>query len=87
MRTGTEYQKGSGYSRHVSRNRRETGHSRPRLAKAARHGAPRHAGHATSSLSASRKTFVCLSTSSASVCGHIKAMLWKGVSRMPRFMA
>jgi len=40
MRTGTEYQKGSGAPRHALRNRRETGHSRPRLAKAARHGAP-----------------------------------------------
>jgi hypothetical protein len=41
----------------------------------------------TSSSTASRNAFVWLSTSSLSVCGHISAILWKGVSRIPRFMA
>ena len=43
--------------------------------------------YAASSFTASRNTFVCRSTSSFSVCGDISAMLWKGVNRIPRFIA
>jgi len=43
--------------------------------------------HPASSFTASRKTRVCWSTSSFSVAGDINAMLWKGVSKIPRFMA
>ena len=32
----------------------------------------------------SRKTSVWRATSAAGVCGHISAMLWNGVMRMPR---
>jgi len=45
------------------------------------------ANYATSSFTPSRKTRVCWSMSEASVCGDINAILWNGVSRMPRFMA
>ena len=42
---------------------------------------PAHPSSATSS----PKTSVCRSTSASVVAGHISAMLWNGVSRMPRF--
>ena len=35
------------------------------------------ASQLANSRTASRNTLVCLSTSSASVCGHISAILWK----------
>ena len=40
-----------------------------------------------SSSTASRKTSVCRSTSASVVAGDMSAMLWNGVSRIPRFSA
>ena len=42
---------------------------------------------AVSSAAASPKTFVCRSTSASVVAGDISAMLWNGVSRIPRLSA